>query len=606
MPYHCRLRSGKSIAIFFYDGPISQELAFGDLLKSGEGFAQRLVSAFRPEAAGPQLVHIATDGETYGHHHRFGDMALCYALYYLETNKMARITIYGEYLEKFPPTQDVEIFENTSWSCAHGVERWRNNCGCNSGMHPGWTQEWRAPLRGALDWLRDNLAPLYEDRISHYVDDPWQTRDNYIDVLLDRSPKTIEDFFSRQVKKKISDDDKTVMLKLLEMQRHALFMFTSCGWFFDEISGIETVQILQYAARSLQLARDIAQTSLEDVFVNLLEKSPSNISNYGQGAKIYEMFVKPSELDLLRVAAHYAVSSLFKEYAQTEQVYAYTAQRLFLDRVEMGRLRAAIGRAAIRSSTMLEEKTISFAVLHLGDQNILGGAREFMGEESFSAMHADIKERVMKGDFAEVILLLDKHFQTHRYSVWHLFKNEQRDILNLIFSQAYREAENTFRQLYNHHYPILSAMTGLNMKLPEYFRIILEFIFNEDLKNILEAAEINQDRLHWLVQEIKRWSVNIDKPRLSLLISGKIAGIMEDLSNQQENADIINKCVSMLQTAADLDLTLDLWRLQNRYFSIGKERLEEKRQLAQSGNIDARLWLDAFNALGDHLTVRIV
>ena len=137
-------------------------IAFEGLLKSGEGFAQRLVGAFNDSRGWPQLVHVATDGETYGHHQRFGDMALAYCLQFIESNHLAKITNYGEYLHKFPPTHAVEIFENSSWSCAHGVERWRNHCGCNSGMRPGWNQQWRKPLRDAMDGLRDNLASLYE------------------------------------------------------------------------------------------------------------------------------------------------------------------------------------------------------------------------------------------------------------------------------------------------------------------------------------------------------------------------------------------------------------------------------------------------------------
>ena len=153
-PYLCRLPSGRTIVIFFYDGPISHEVSFGDLLDNGKMFADRLLSAFA-DTAEPQLVHIATDGETFGHHHQFGEMALAYCLHYIASNDHAKITIYGEYLDRFPPTSEVEIFENTSWSCVHGVARWRDDCGCSTGKHSCWTQAWRAHLREAMDWLRD-------------------------------------------------------------------------------------------------------------------------------------------------------------------------------------------------------------------------------------------------------------------------------------------------------------------------------------------------------------------------------------------------------------------------------------------------------------------
>lgn len=170
--YQCSLPSGKTISLFFYDDPVSRDIAFGGLLISGDGFARRLAEAFSPSRPWPQLVHVAIDGETFGHHHRFGDQALAYCLHLIEAQGLARITNYGEYLEKHPPTHQVEIYENSSWSCVHGVERWRNDCGCQSGMHHGWTQSWRKPLRETLDWLRDEAATLFEQRAARTSDPP--------------------------------------------------------------------------------------------------------------------------------------------------------------------------------------------------------------------------------------------------------------------------------------------------------------------------------------------------------------------------------------------------------------------------------------------------
>ena len=248
-PYVVRLPSGHRITVFFYDGPISRAVAFEGLLKRGEDLAMRLASGFRADRNWTQLMHIATDGETYGHHHRFGDMALAFALHHVEKEGLAQLTNYGEFLERFPPTHEVKIEENTSWSCAHGIERWRSDCGCNSGGHGGWNQAWRRPLRDALDWLRDELARAYEEKASHYLHDPWAARNDYIDVILDRDRGTVDEFFTKHGRRVLAGDERTEALKLLESQRHALLMYTSCGWFFDEISGIETVQIIQYAGR---------------------------------------------------------------------------------------------------------------------------------------------------------------------------------------------------------------------------------------------------------------------------------------------------------------------------------------------------------------------
>src|SRR5581483_8801579 len=217
--YYCHTRTGRKMALFFYDGPISRAVAFEKLLTSGEQFAQRLLSGFNDSRKWPQLMHIATDGETYGHHHPHGDMALAYALDYIESKQHARLTNYGEYLEKNPPTIEVEIVEQTSWSCSHGVGRWQADCGCNSGGQANWNQAWRGPLRKALDWLRDDLSPAYEDGSRDLLRDPWQARNAYIAVVLDRAPQNVDRFLSQHAVRELSYDDQVRALKLLEMQR---------------------------------------------------------------------------------------------------------------------------------------------------------------------------------------------------------------------------------------------------------------------------------------------------------------------------------------------------------------------------------------------------
>jgi alpha-amylase/alpha-mannosidase (GH57 family) len=605
MPYRCNLPSGRHIIIFFYDSQLSREIAFGGLLDNGEEFAHRLVASFSKDASGPELVHCATDGETYGHHHRFGDMALAYCIYFLEAQDLARITVYGEYLEKHPPSHEVEIVENSSWSCVHGIERWRKNCGCSSGRHPGWAQEWRAPLRGALDWLRDNLALIVDERLSRFTRDPWQMRDDYIEVILDRSPENLNQFLSRNGAGEVRCEERVEIVKLLEMQRHALLMYSSCGWFFDEISGLETVQVLQYAARAVQLARETAGIALEDVFVNLLERAPGNIDGIENGAKVYRKFISPVVLDLLRVAVHYAVSSLFRDYAGTDRIYSYLVTRDLYERTELGNHRIAIGKSQVQSLITGEQSSISFAVLHLGDQTIIGGACEYTQEESFLEMQAAIKDGFLKGSISDVILTMDKHFKTHNYSLWHLFKNEQREVLNQIFEQAHRETGNAFRQIYEHHYSVMQAVEGLNMPLPNYFAVILEFVLNTDICSLLQEQNPDWDRLGKMVAEAKRWSLQLDKPRLSLIACRKINGFMQQVASTTENLSLMQNAALMLKSLEPLALDLNLWEAQNIYFFFGKDAVPSMREIAQQGDPYAQQWTDQFAALGNYLKVRI-
>jgi alpha-amylase/alpha-mannosidase (GH57 family) len=288
--YLCRFSSGRSINIFFYDGAISHGVAFGGLLRDGETFARRLVGAFEEQTDHPQIVHIATDGETYGHHHRYGEMALAYCLGFIQWNNLARLTNYAEYLSRHPPTEETEIVENSSWSCSHGVERWRDNCGCHSGMHPGWTQAWRKPLRQAMDWLGKQLNLLFDEEAGRYLSDPWRARDDYIEVLLDRSPKSIQRFLKRNARRNLAGAEKERVFKLLEMEKNGLFSYTSCGWFFDDIAGLEAVQVMRYAARAMELALELTGVPLEPDYLRMLEAAPSNL--HENGAKVYDLFVK--------------------------------------------------------------------------------------------------------------------------------------------------------------------------------------------------------------------------------------------------------------------------------------------------------------------------
>jgi alpha-amylase/alpha-mannosidase (GH57 family) len=603
MPYLCRLSSGRSIAIFFYDGPISRDIAFGDLLKSGENFAARLVAAFSSQEA-PQLVHIATDGESYGHHHRFGDMALAYALHHIESNDLAKTTNYGEYLENHPPLFEVQIFENTSWSCAHGIERWKADCGCNSGMHPGWTQAWRGPLREAMNWLRDAVANVYEKEMSPYIDNPWRARDDYIGVILDRSPETVEAFLSQHRTRELSKEEKVKLLKLFEMQRHAMLMFTSCGWFFDDISGIEAVQVMQYASRALQLAREVSGEDLESNYLQILERAPSNVPEFANGTQVWEVLVRPATIDLLRAGAHYAVSSLFEEYPDTIKISCYTAQNELYDLSEAGMQRLAVGKAKVNSDITGEECTIGFAVLHLGDHNIIGGVREYMGDEPFSLMRQEIQDAFGKSDVPEVIRLMDAHFETHNYSLWHLFKDEQRKVLDQILDSTLKEVETSFRQIYERHYPVMQVMKEMRIPLPKAFATATELIIGTDIREELRSEELNFERIQKLIEETKRWALELDMKSLGFVASERITSIMEELLEAPEEVEHLEKLQELFGVLSAVPMELDLWKAQNTYFSIGEDHYQAIQHRASAGDENATKWVEHFKALGDYLHVK--
>lgn len=293
-PYRIELPSGGELAVFFYHGPISQQIAFGGLLHNGERLGRSLLEQLGSEQT-PQLVSIASDGETYGHHHRFGEMALAYALKTITEDPRASLCLYGEFLERHPPLDFVRIIERSSWSCAHGVGRWQRDCGCHTGAKEGWNQKWREPLRESLNWLRDFLAPEFEARASQLLTDPWGARNDYIRVLLDSSFETKANFLAQWGRRSLTKEEQSQALELLELQRHALMMFTSCGWFFNDLSGIETVQILKYAGRAIDLARVVCGRDLTPAFLSRLEKAKSNCRAEGTGRQIFEKWVSSAQ-----------------------------------------------------------------------------------------------------------------------------------------------------------------------------------------------------------------------------------------------------------------------------------------------------------------------
>src|SRR5688572_22120018 len=498
-PYLCRLPSKKTIVLFFYDAPVSQAVAFEKLLESGEKFAGRLTSAFDDQRGGDQLVHIATDGESYGHHHRHGEMALAYALHHIESNNLAKLTIYGEYLEKHPPTHEAQIHEKSAWSCPHGVGRWMDNCGCNSGGRAGWNQEWRGPLRQALDWLRDQLVPEFERKAGEFLKDPWAARNDYISVILDRSDENFTAFFQRNAARELTEPEQVVVIKLMEMQRHAMLMYTSCGWFFDEISGLESVQVIQYAARAMQIARDVLQKDFEEGFLNLLQNAKSNIPEHCDGRCTYEKFVKPSMVDWDTVAAHYGVSSIFRTHDGKAKIFLYEYEDIEHESLSAGRAKLSIGTVKLRFDVTGETAVRSYAVLYLGEHNLSGAVGTFETPEAYQQMRAELKESFDRADFPETIRLMDRHFGRTTYSLKSLFKDDQRRILDEILRSTREDLEARFRAIAERYTPLMKFLRDLRIPLPDGLDTASNFALRMDIGREFESDLPNAEHVKALV-----------------------------------------------------------------------------------------------------------
>lgn len=602
--YRQILPSGRSIAIFFYDGAIARAVAFEGLLSQGEQFIERLVGAFVADRAEPQLVHIATDGESYGHHHRFGDMALAYVLDQIPARQLAQLTNYGEYLEKHPPQNEVEIVEKSSWSCTHGIDRWWSDCGCNTGAHPGWNQKWRTPLRNALDWLRDQVAPQWEQQARQHFRDPWAVRDDYIKVALDRSAKNVANFYTRHALRPLTASQTTTAIKLLELQRHAMLMYTSCGWFFDDLAGIETIQVLQFAGRAVQLAQELFGDSLEERFVQRLAAAESNRPEEGNGAKIYQRWVRPVSVDWPKLAAHYAISNLFEDFPERAAVYCYDARAIERRVFSAGRAKLGVGRVELTSNVTLESARLVFTVLHLGDHNVSGSIRDDVDSSSYQEIVQAMTEPFMRADLTAVVREMERRFDGSSYSLRSLFRDEQRNVLDLILAANLQEAESLYRQIYKPRAPLMRFLTDLGIPLPKSFSAAGDFVVNQQLRGALAPPEPDLKLASELFESARLEGISLDTPSLELAYRRSLEGLAQAVAANPAGAALerFHQAVAALPR---LPFTVDLWQVQNLHYRMLTEEYPRQLVAQRRGNENARRWVELFREIGRVLGVKI-
>jgi alpha-amylase/alpha-mannosidase (GH57 family) len=609
-PYLVQLKEGRSITVFFYNGPVSRAIAFEGMLNNGETFAWRLARGLDHGMAEPQVIHVATDGESYGHHHRHGEMALAYCLRYIEDKKLAKLTNYGHFLAKFPPRWEAEIVDDTSWSCAHGVERWRSDCGCNGGRQ-GWNQRWRTPLREALDWLRDTVTPLSENAAQGLLKDVWSARDAYISVILAAktagADEAIDQFFAAHAQRVLSAEERTLILKLMEMQRHTQLMYTSCGWFFDDISGIETVQIMAYAARALRLAADIFGLNcalLEWQFVERLRHAKSNSAPWKDGGDIYRHLVKPMEVNLEQVAAHYAISSVFNSYPEETVLFCYTVRRLDYENVTSGRARLAVGRCRITSNLTEEMEEISFAALHFGDHNVTA-AVERSTPQDLSAFN-DLKQKcsaaVTQANLPEVVRLIDSFFGGSPYSLASLFKDDQRRILRFILNATLSEVEDSLVKIYEEHASLLHFLNASGLPKPPALTMAAGFAINAGLRRALEDEPIDLARVRSLISLAKSDGVVLENHALRYLTDQHMKRAMVQLHAKPVEPELLDHALTLARTLRELPFELNLWQAQNIWYDT---LTKSNRFLLSLEPTAAETWRASFLELGRQLSIAV-
>jgi len=580
--YQYKLKSdpSKTISLFFYDGAISRSVAFDELLTDGNKFIKRLKEGVSEVRDYPQLINIATDGESYGHHTKFGDMALSYVLKIKAEDEGFKLTNYAEYLDNYESDYEADIKQGSSWSCFHGVGRWKEDCGCSTGGHPGWNQKWREPLRNALDYLRDELIKLFETHGPKYFSkDIWEVRNNYINVILDRSYSNVKKFQKEYFKLDLSEEDRVKGMELLEMQRQAMLMYTSCGWFFSEISGIETVQIMKYAARAMQLAARFNPENLEQNFLNILENAKSNIQEFGTGKDIYERFVKPSIVTAKQIACLWAISSLYQEFEDEEDVYCYTVKRNDYQKAIKGNATLITGNIEIRSKVTMQKANLIFALMQYSEGDFHCTIKEFSNNEEYQNLKTSLIKTFMLNPITEIIRALDEKFGKEYFTLKDIFIEERKKILQILLKDQLEKFANTYKDMYNQGKGSIYHMQNLGLEIPNEFKISAEYAMSQKYNDLLAHSDGFVEKT--IIQEIadinfeaKKMNIKIDKTPSNKLFAKRIITNLNRLTKSFEiqQADAIVELFGIIEK---LDLQIDISEAQNIYYNKIYHRISD-------------------------------
>jgi hypothetical protein len=490
-------------------------------------------------------------------------------------------------------------------------------------------------LRQALDWLRDELTPRFEEKASIMLKDLWLARNDYVNVILQRTPENQEHFLQKHARTAsprrvetqhavslqqseltasnmppivdeqsgpIPTDDKVAILKLMELQRHAMLMYTSCGWFFDELSGIEAVQVIMYAARAVQLAQELFGDHFEEGFLDKLALARGNLPEHGTGADIYRNWVRPAAIDLLKVGAHYVISSLFDPYGEHSSVYYYSVDREDNRLFESGRARLAVGHGRVCSRVTQECVHLAFGALHLGDHNLNAGTRYFQDQQSYEGLVREVSETFLSGDLPAALRALDRQFAGVTYSLKSLFRDEQRRIVSTILDSMLGEAENSFRQLYEHHAPLMRFLGELGTPPPKVLHMTAEFVLNGSLRRAFEEEDLDLERIRALLDAAQREHVQLDGAGLSYALNHSLESMMERFQAEPAELQRLQRLEEVIAMARSLPFEVNLWKVQNRFYQM----LQRVRPEFQAhGGDEARTWLTHFDSLGDKLHIWI-
>ncbi len=600
-PYWVELPGGRRIAVFFYDGPIAKGLAFENGLDSTEALLARLEGGFDPSRRHRQLLSVAVDGETFGHHKKGGDEVLAGAIRLAESRNL-RLTNYGAFLAECPPTHVVRLIEPSSWSCAHGVERWRSDCGCTTAELPGWHQQWREPLRRAFEALSERIDAYFEEEGSRLLADPWAARDAYVQVVLDRSPAKVHAFLAAHERSPgllANSEAKVQSLRLLEAQRNRLMMFTSCGWFFAEISSLEATQVLRYAARAMQLVEEAGGPVLEPAFVASLADAPSNIPEVGDGRGVWERFIRPSIVPLPGILAHQAIVSVSaSDDLETEgRLFCYRYRRLAHRREVVGPATLAMGRTLLTSENTFATLDGVYAVLHFGGNDFRCSVRPYIDAQSYQAIERDLFEPLERFDLSSVVRAMDRHFVGPDFGLRNLFLDERRALAKTLLREARAKWAQDYRRIYEENLGLLRFLQETNIPIPIELLAASELSLYSDLAALVESLAEGQtsarearEGIEQTLEEARQLGIHLNMKRPKRVVERLIRKEMRALL-EAPRAAFAEELLELIALGESLGPGLDLWEAQNLFWELCAEPPPEIRP-ALLLRLGEKLWFD--------------
>jgi alpha-amylase/alpha-mannosidase (GH57 family) len=588
--YRYVCRNGKTIHLFFYDGSVAKGIAFERLLEH----SSKLVAALRgaheksqPLPGEPWLVNTATDGESYGHHFKFGDMALAAAFQEFREDPESEIINYSAFLAAFPVRAEVEIHENTAWSCAHGLGRWQADCGCHIGGGPGWNQRWRAPLREAMNHLRDRLAAHYQREMELLTEDPWKVRDEYLEVLLDREHRSA-DFARRHFRRGLPASAIPRFFQLLEMQRSTMYMYTSCGWFFDEISSLESVLILRHAARAIQLAEQTGAQPLEPSFLEILGKAPSNDPEYGNGAEVYLRKVKPEVMEKDRVAANYAIQAITRSYHPSSRLYCFSVTPEHEEDLGPNPAPCLYGHVTVKDERTQAEQDYVYTVIHFTGLDVRCSVKPYRDAEEYKAILEDLERAVEGQNTVNMIRVLDKVFGPAYFSLHDAFR-DLRSTIALEISQKKLAIYTEFqRHLYQAYKPLMLSLKQWGTVIPSDLRGAVRRVLSDEvdqlvdemLKHEVELAyaarpwketdffyRAHLGRLRSLLEDARSWGIVLRMQDVSAKMGQALLESLTLLSQIFAPQDA-RRLFQLITICRTVGIKPELWKLQTLYFDL--------------------------------------